>query len=392
MKTIVIAGGGASGMMAAICAARKGAKVTLLEANDRLGRKLCASGNGRCNLTNLGASGEAYRGQDPSFAYDVLSRFSPQDTVRFFKELGLPTLSKEGWIYPSSEDSRSVLLALMTELESLKVKVKTKERVVSVERNESGLFIIKTETWHYEADAFILAAGTPASAVKGSSEDGYALAAAFGHSLVPPLPALVPLMSSDHRLSAWGSFRVRGSVSLLVEGQRVITREGRLQTIDRGISGIPVLQVSRFAAKALSEGKRVTAELDLLPDMTEVEARLYFENARNKGLSASQILALLLPGKVGEALLIKGAESEDQIRELKQLSFDITATGHREAAQIMCGGIATAEVDPATMASRLIPGLYLTGELLDVDGDCGGWNLQFAWATGSLAGNAAAEE
>ena len=418
MDDLIIIGAGASGLMAAIAAARNGLTVTILEQNKRPGRKLLATGNGKCNLTNTSDPSKAYRGEDPTFALRVLEHFSVEDTLAFFHDLGLLTVSHNGWIYPYSEQSQTVLKLLLRECDRLGVRIRTDTKVTGLrvvkagsdcsEENsseETGApcagprFHVDTSGWTYETRSVILACGSPASEVTGSSDSGYKMAAGLGHTLISPCPALTSLASDDPRITRWGGTRAYASVTLITDSQPVITRSGQLQLNDRSLSGIPVFQISRFAARALAAGKKTSIEVDFMPDMSEerlidfFEERLGKEESRSgiKGAVLGEALTGLFPEKLIDVFLMYAHSPQRLAAAIKHFRLAVSGTASLKHAQVAAGGIATGETDPATMASKLVPGLYLTGELLDIDGDCGGWNLQFAWSTGYLAGQAASE-
>ncbi|MDO4477735.1 MAG: aminoacetone oxidase family FAD-binding enzyme [Lachnospiraceae bacterium] len=392
MKRVLIIGAGASGLMAAIHAAENGAAVTILDRNAQPGKKILASGNGRCNLTNRTITDTSWRGHDPAFAYEVLKAWSVEDTLNMFDRLGLVLKDQEGWIYPYAGQSQAVLAALLDACARLKVKIKTNEEVVSVTK-EGDLFQVITAGWHYEADALIIAAGSPASEVSGASDFGFSCAQAFGHTVYPPLPALTVLRSGDRLISGWGGARVQATATLCINGETILDRTGQIQTINGGISGIPIFQLSRYAAEALADGQAVTLMLDLMPDhdLESLTALLtHLQAVKGEGESVTAILKGLLPDKL--IPVFKKLEFAALPRVMKQFFLIITGTGSLKQAQVAAGGVKTEEVDALTCRSRLVDDLYITGECLDIDGDCGGYNLQFAWATGALAGQAAARE
>ena len=386
MADLFIIGGGASGLMAAITAARLGVPVTILEQNKKIGRKLLSSGNGKCNLTNTGDPLSSYRGSDPSFALEVLDRFGVDDTLGFFRELGLMTVSHGGWIYPYSEQSRTVLALLQRETERLGVRIRTDTKALAITEKEGG-FVIKTRSWDYDAAAVILSSGSPASEVQGTSADMAAFAAGLGLKTIPYGPALTSLVSDDPRITRWGSVRAYAAVTLFIDGEKILKRGGQVQLTDRGLSGIPAFQISRFATEALDAHRRVTAEIDFMPDVSEEALTDLFEN-RHEDLKAA--LLGLFPDKLIDVLAMYAHTPERLADAIKHFKLKITGSGSIKHAQVCRGGVLTDQLDPATCGCPEHPGLYLCGEGLDIDGDCGGWNLQFAWSTGALAGRSAA--
>ena len=400
-REVVVIGGGAAGMMAAIWAAYAGAKVTMLEAGERLGKKLSVTGNGRCNFSAVRGVDEAYRG-DPLFAQAVLSSFSVQDTVSFFTRLGIYSENVAGGLYPRSMQAASMVTALERELSRLSVKKKCRERVVKIslngksieeeKREEAKRFLVKTETWQYPADAVILACGSPAHPETGASADGYGLASALGHQLIAPYPALTSLICKEAPSYGWAGVRCKGRVSSFAGEDLLDSDEGELQLTEYGVSGIPVFNISSPAIRAFEEGRgKVRVVLDFFPEVNK-EGFTSFWEAR-KGLcpflSGKDLLFGLFPDKLSAALWkISHGREEELLSAIKGLS--LTVTGYqRERAQVYSGGVDTSEVDFHSLESRRVPSLYFCGEVLDVDGKCGGYNLQWAWSSGQVAGKSA---
>ncbi len=400
-KSVLIVGGGAGGMAAAIAAARLGADVTILEKEDKPGRKLLATGNGRCNLTNVDGTDKAYHGRERAFAENVLEGFSVQETRAFFRELGLYTTVENGRVYPYAGQAETVLHVLLRELSRLGVRIKCGEDVLAASKLKNDPFFhIQTRTWEYTANALVLACGTAASLGKKQlPANGYSLAASFGHSLVPTVPALVPLKVAEAGKLAFAGVRIPGRVTVFADGAELAADTGQLQLTENGISGIPVFNTSGLAARALLAGKKVTAELDFLPQLGEEEtAGLLRELGGGSGclLDARETLRGLLPERLVRSIFRSFAGYEPSIEELaeriKHFPLTVTGTAGEGHAQVLSGGVPTSEVAADTLESRLVPGLFLVGEMLDIDGICGGYNLQFAWSTGILAGRAAAME
>jgi predicted Rossmann fold flavoprotein len=399
LNRVIIIGAGASGLMAAICAARSHASVTVLEHNDKPGRKLLASGNGKCNLTNLRVGIENYHTEDPELIRRCLSRFPVSETLRFFRELGLQFRDRDGWIYPSSDQSSAVLQVLLMEAQHLHVKIKTQEEVTGIQKEADGSFQVSTETWHYPADRVILSCGSPASAVRGSSDTAQRIGQSLGLATVPFLPSLVPLKIREPFSSKWGGCRVHAAISLLVDGKEVSSDCGEIQLTESGISGIPVFQVSHDAVLGLAKKKKTEAVLNFWPDGgTEGLLDTLCEVRKNSPWKTEeQLLAGLLPDKLIPVLTgickKKRGSSPDLLRSLAVLvcHFPVTIAGSAgiRQAQVCSGGISTKELTDDLMCRR-IPGLYVTGEALNVDGLCGGNCLQLCWSTGCIAGCSAA--
>lgn len=401
MRKVIVIGAGASGLMAAIMAARNGCEVTLLEAMDKPARKLLMTGNGRCNLTNTEYSrGDCYRGGNQTFVSDILSRFDYQDTIRFFQEIGVLLQNRNGWIYPVTDQAASVVDCLLLEVGQLPIKCKYREKVQDLKKDGEKWQVI-TDGWHYEADAVILACGGKAAPVTGSDGSGYGLAAKLGHHVINPIPALVALKCREgvcRKLSGLRT-RVRITVQTQHKDRRdVYTDVGELQWTDYGISGIVVFQLSRYVSETLSQGGTAGAELDLLTSVSEEElCDLLGHRCETKSISDALIGILpkkMIPVILEVSQIFDQKPKEDNIKYLCKVikHFPLTFTDTRgfEAAQVCAGGVDTCEIDAATMESRLQKGIYFSGEILDVDGICGGYNLQWAWSTGAIAGKAAA--
>lgn len=408
MQKIIVIGGGASGMTAAITAARKWAEVTVLEQNDRPGKKILSTGNGRCNLTNLQITEECYRGDDPAFIRHVLSRFQINDAIALFKSLGIITKCRGDYVYPLNDQASAVRDALELEAKQSGINVITNVSVEQIKKTQDHFQIrCKENKDVYYADRVILACGSKASQVSGSDGSGYALARSLGHSISPVVPALMALRTDEKYFKKLAGIRTGANVRLYIDGRLAGQDTGELQFTDYGISGIPVFQVSRYASKALLKKKKVSALLDLVPSMSSDDflAEMDGRKERYSHRTAEECFNSILPAKLIPVLLnlcgidkklwaLKIPEDKwnQMLRICKEFCVNITGTNGFEKAQICAGGIRTTEVDPNTMESKLVKGLYLTGELLDIDGICGGYNLHFAWATGTLAGSSAAEE
>ena len=273
-RQVVITGAGACGLMAAIMAARNGAAVTVLEQNEKPGKKICATGNGRCNFSNLARPDDAYRGEHPEFVEDALREFSVENTIEFFKEIGIYPLNRNGYLYPRSNQAQSVVDVLCMEAASLGVKIKTNEQVTEIKTGTNGKnFQILTKGWHYDADALILANGSRASSVSGSDGSGYMLAESFQHRIVPVYPALTALKCKGSSFKAWAGVRTEGEISLFTDGKFCKSEHGELQLTEYGISGIPVFQLSTYAVRAVREGHKAELRINFMPELSEEELK-----------------------------------------------------------------------------------------------------------------------
>lgn len=400
MRTIAVIGGGASGMMAAITAASQGAHVILLEHKDRIGKKILSTGNGRCNFTNTHQEPLCYHSENPLFPWGIIRQFDAQSAISFFLQLGVYSKNRGGYLYPNSDQASAVLDALRMELARLNVDIRTGAEVRDIRLGRKG-FTIYTESGDIRADRVILCTGSKAAPATGSDGSGYDLAKRLGHRMIPVLPALVQLRCEGKFFKAISGVRGNGRVSIWSDGECIAKDSGEIQLTDYGISGIPVFQVSRYASQLLYEKKDVTAVLDFMPDFTKEQTESFLSaRAKTRPEKPAEMFLIGLFHKKLSDLWIKmsriprekkaGEMTGEEIRKLVQLIKDfqirVTATNSFEHAQVCRGGIDTSEVDENTLESRYVPGLYFAGEILDVDGMCGGYNLQWAWASGYVAG------
>ena len=403
MRTVAVIGGGASGMMAAVTAASEGARVILLEHKDRIGKKILSTGNGRCNFTNIHQEPICYHSEDPLFPWEVVERFNAQAVISFFFQLGVYSKNRNGYIYPNSDQASAVLDAFRMELDRLKVEIRTGVECREIRPGKKG-FTILTDQEPVRADRVILCAGSKAAPTTGSDGSGYDLAKKLGHRILPVLPALTALKCEEKFFKSIAGVRANGSVSIWSGGECIAKDTGEIQLTDYGISGIPVFQVSRYASKLLYEKKETDAVLDFMPDFTKTQTDAFLR-ARAKtrpDKSAEMFLIGLFHKKLCD-LWIRLSEiprqrkagelTEDEIARLtsliKEFRVRVRETNPYDKAQVCCGGVDTREVNPETLESVYVPGVYFAGEFLDVDGMCGGYNLTFAWASGYVAGKAA---
>lgn len=441
MRRVLVIGGGASGLTAAIAAAEQGAKVTLLEKNRQVGKKILVTGNGRCNLTNENQDEACYRGGEPGFARTVFGNFGLPDTLRFFERLGVCAKSRNGYLYPYSDQASSVADALRMEAERLGVKLALGNQILEIralnpngasgdldrpEEDRAGKasgdsavvsgprFAARTEGWTYEGDACVLAAGSAAAPATGSDGSGYALAESLGHRLIKPLPALVQLRCRERFYERLAGLRMEAAVRVLEDGKETACDRGEVQFTRNGISGIPVFQVSRHAVRALDEGRKVEASLNLLPQIPGGSGGLSAEKEEGEAALEAFLRARIRDGgyKQGEAFFTglfhekmalcllerakipknkkAGAWTEEELERLlsviRDFRTEVVSGGSFEQAQVCSGGVDTSEICPQTMESRLVPGVYFAGEVVDIDGACGGYNLQWAWSSGHVAG------
>ena len=404
-RHVIIVGGGASGLVAAISAAREGADVTIVEQKEKLGKKILSTGNGRCNLTNEYMDEGCFRGDDVSVVSEVLKQFGYRETITFFEELGVILKDRQGYVYPITEQAGAILDVLCIEINHLGVCVRLGESVTSIQKSECS-FTVNTTRDSLHCDSVILATGGKAASVLGSDGSGYTLAKSFGHHLSPVVPALVQLVGKGHFYKQVSGVRTLAKVSLYVNENLVCADTGELQLTNYGISGIPVFQISRYAAKGLYEKQSVMVELDFLPDISDdvfeafLSKRMQLQGYKTAeefltGIFHKKLIGLLLKASRIDTDTTISDITEEQLKKLlyvsKHFRIEIQDTNGFEQAQVCAGGVCTSEINPHTMQSTYTKGLYFTGELLDIDGMCGGYNLQWAWSTGYIAGKHAAK-
>ena len=404
MKVIII-GGGAAGMMAALSAREQGAEVTILERQARVGKKLLATGNGRCNLSNTKLTLKNYHGQDARFADFALSAFDTEKTLEYFEHLGLITVVEpSGKVYPLSDQAGSVVDVLRLALEEAGVEVRTAFEVTGLKKGKKGGFQISSKEESLQADSVIICCGGMAGAKVGGTQSGYELLKSMGHTVTKLFPVLVQIKTDPTYVKALKGVRADGAVLVERNGKVLAENEGEIQFTDFGVSGPAIFEISR----AISTGKGpMTIHLNLMRSLNHEEVVSILHN--RKKMMPNQTLENFLTGilhnRLGRTILrYAGFGFTDPIHTLK--SSDIKRIAHAiqdfeipvigamgfDAAQVTAGGIRTEEFNPKTMESYLVPNLYAAGEVLDIDGDCGGFNLQWAWASGYIAGKQAAQQ
>ncbi len=404
---IVIVGGGAAGMTAAIVAARQGTAVTVIERMSRVGKKLLATGNGRCNLTNMYQGIEKYHGSNPQFVLGALERFNVKQALAFFEELGIePVIEENGYVYPASGQASSVLDVLRYEMERLGVKVFCDTRINRIEMGEKGFRCIGADGRAYTADRVIVAAGGKSSPNLGSNGSGFKIAEEIGHTVHKPFPALVQIRLDAPYLKRLSGIRIQGRAECRIDDVVAGCERGELLFTDYGISGIPILQLSRPVSEHAGSGRKMSLHLDLFPDWTDkdlaarIARRISFNPQKPLQMSFVGLLhkrliaAILQESGFDNARSACGELNQQEIQHIAGLmkNWPLRCTGVQSwmFSQVTAGGVDVAEVNPGTMESKIIPGLYFAGEVLDIDGDCGGYNLQWAWSSGYVAGMNAA--
>ena len=407
-RVIGVIGGGAAGLSAAVMAARRGGAVRLFEKQPRVGRKLLATGNGTCNLSNLHASPEHYHGGDPGFVFPALRAFSPQDAMAFFASIGVPcTVRENGRIYPIVEQASAVLDALRFEAEALGVQMLTDTAVTAIVPRQDGVRL-QTTVGAFDVSCVLVAVGGAASGRLGGSADGYRLLTAIGHEKTPLFPSIVQIKTAKDPVRPLKGLRLDAALTLCLDGKAAATSEGEVLFADYGLSGPAAMEIGRVAAdwERRKQG-HMTVSIDLLPGIVAPDLLDMLTKRRAlPGRTLDRWLIGLLPKALGQTLLkVAGVQplsrmadsvTDAELRVLTDIikggMLPVEGAAGMDAAQVTAGGVKTAGFDPATMRSRRCPFVYAAGEVLDIDGDCGGYNLQWAWASAHAAVTAMTEE
>ncbi len=404
---VAIIGGGASGLCSAVellnnVNDKSSVSVTVLEKLTRVGKKILVTGNGRCNLTNMNAKSQGYRG-DTEFAKITLNRFTPESNIDFFRSLGLYTRTEEeGRVYPMSNQASAVLDSLRFECARLGAEIVCDYRAAHIKEVNTGYSRKIVINNRDRFDYVIIASGGKAAKVHGTDGDSYELLRMLGHTVTPIAPALVSLNCENFTKSLKG-IRSICEVKLIIDGKTEYRSFGEVQFTDYGLSGIPVMQLSRFVS--MSPSNDIQISLDLVPDITKEELKAYLLSRREKdtgicenmlsGIMNKQLCITIMKecgGAVNSRINTLTDSAIDKLLEiLKCWNIKIRNSRSFDFAQVTAGGAVCSEFNPETMESKLVHGVYCCGEALDVDGDCGGYNLQWAWSSGRTAGRSIAE-
>ncbi len=398
MNKIAVIGGGAAGIMAAITASKNGAKVTIYEQNDRIGKKLLATGNGRCNFTNSDFSTLSYYYADKdstkeAFLTEIFKQFSYEDLIAFFETLGMSVVEREGLYYPFSNQASTVLDLLRITLDELNIKVCTNSKINHIE-----------SLWK-QYDAIIVACGSNATTKINGKTNGYSLAKSLGHSIIPVEPSLVGLHGTGSFQKATAGVRTKVNLTLKINGCTTEQESGELQLTEYGLSGIAIFQLSRNATINLKNGNKVEIIIDFLPYLMSEELENYV--VKRKELRKNQDLETFFVGMLHKKLIspllkelgfqpntkvntLSSKQLTKCVSLLKELPVTITGTNPIEGAQVCSGGVSIEELDYSLMSLKK-SGIFFAGEMVDIDGICGGYNLQWAWSSGYVAGLGAAQ-
>ena len=400
MQEIVIIGGGASGLVSAIIAARKGKKVTILERNNICGKKILVTGNGRCNYFNEDQNIKHYRSNDTELLKEIITKKNQEKVLQFFKEIGIEPKIKNGYYYPFSNQAVSIQNALLTEIKNLDIEIRNEVEVRKIKK-QNDKFIIMTDKENIEANKIIISTGSKSAPKTGSDGSGYKICKELGHTIIEPLPALVQLKGKEKYFKEWNGIRADVAINLYEDNKKFAKEVGEIQLTDYGISGICVMNLSGRVARGLYKGKDEYVKINFLSNLNinTVQECIGFIDKRNKSMK-NRTISELLDGIINYKLLnvllknlknkqwneISAKDKEKIAESLVELKVNIIGTNSFDKSQVCSGGIPLKEIDINTMESKLVNGLYIIGELLDCDGDCGGYNLTWAWITGIIAG------
>ncbi len=397
---MIIIGAGAAGLCAAITQARAGRGVILLEQNNKIGKKILVSGNGKCNIDNKYISLNRFHSQDPEFIKEVLEDYSFEVVEKFFTSIGLELVEgKEGKMFPMSLQASSVVELLEYEAKRIGVQILCDCAVTSIEKS-ADMFTLETTQGTKTCKKLLLASGSPAAPQLGGSNSGYAFATKMGHTLIPRHPSLVQLCSEETWVKACAGVKVSGLAQLYANGEYITEKKGDLLFTKYGISGLAILDLSREVSTRLANFDYCELNLDLMPEMSKEKITNLLLKRIKEG--SEKPLNLWLQGIINKKLIhiiveqskckaklekeLNRKEINKLVHTIKNLKLSINDTRGFKGAEVATGGINTTEVNPQTMESKLVPNLFFAGEILDVDGDRGGFNFHFAWVSGLRAG------
>jgi predicted Rossmann fold flavoprotein len=400
MDEMIIVGAGASGLIASITAARSGKQVTLLEQNSKIGKKILVSGNGQCNIGNKYITLNRFHSQNPEFIEKVLKGYDFECIEKFFASIGLALIEgKEGKIFPMSLQASSVVDLLAYEAGRAGVTIICDCSVTSVDKH-IDTFTLKTTQGEKSCHNLVITSGSPAAPQLGGSNAGYAFATKMGHRLIPRYPSLVQLCSEEAWIKTCAGVKVAGIAKLTANCEYITEKKGDLLFTKYGISGLAILDISREVSTRLANFDYCELSLDLMPELSKEKltslllTRIQNESEKPIGLWLQGVIhkKLIQPileqskSKVTQEKQLNRKEVNKLVHTIKNLKLSISDTKGFEGAEVATGGVDTKEINPETMESKYVPNLYFAGEILDVDGDRGGFNFHFAWVSGMRAG------
>jgi len=398
MKKVAVIGAGASGIVAALKASENN-DVILLDGNDKCGKKILLTGNGRCNYWNDDICLDRYETDDMNKLKEILSEKNKTDTLDFLDSLGIYPKIKNGYYYPYSNQAASIREIFQREIKKRKIDFRTGVKVKDITKRNDEFMIVSENNEVIKADKVVIATGSKAYPKTGSDGLGYEFAKKFGHKVNPVTPALTQLIGSGKFFKDWENIRCDAKVSLVVNGKKLKEDSGEIQLTDKGISGICTFNISGLASKNLAFGNKVEVMINFLPHLDNLYDRINNRAEKMKDKTVEELFESIFNYKLMFVLLKSANISKDSkwyelsetgkrmlCDKIENFKLDITGTGDYDKAQVCSGGIALSEINPCNFESEIVPSLFFTGEILDVDGKCGGFNLAFAWISGYLAG------
>lgn len=402
MKDLIIIGGGPAGLMAAYAAvsSRPSANIVIIEKNSELGVKLKITGNGKCNYSNATIGDKDNELDYTNYNFDKASKYAEMLRTydskwleKLFFDLGMMTYQKGDLKYPKSEQSASVLSALLNSISTDNVKIVTSVEATGISKSDDGFQIMCSNKVIYTAKSVLIATGGKAAPKTGSVGGGYKLAKAMGHTVSFTYPGLTKLCVDSKKnisLSECAGVRAKALVKAVIDGQTKATEAGEVQFLKDALSGICVFNLSRFMSKAIEEGKKCQVIIDFMPDTKEEELKSLIDKQLKGHIDLESVLLGFVPAGIAKYIsYTAGEDPQKATKLLKNTVVDIVAHGTYDEAQVTIGGVSMDEIDPANMESVKTKGLYLAGEVIDVDGACGGYNLHFAFASGFVSGSSA---
>ncbi len=402
MREVIIVGAGASGLVTAIVTARKGKKVLVLEKNNKVGKKLLATGNGKCNITNQRPTLERFHSNNPQFIKEVLEGYGYQSVKQFFKSIGLELIeAKEGKVFPMSLQASSVVDLLVAECQELNVKIECEIEVQKIKKVKN-YYEVTHNRGAEKTKALVIATGHLSAPQLGGVDIGVSFAKSLGHRTLKPFPTLVQLTSPSKNLEHIAGVKVESRVTLKTKNGKTIQKQGDVLFTSYGISGLAILDISRFVMVELFRKKTVVLTIDLVPKMSQEQLlalmrkslvkksskplTTWLQGFLNKKLILPILEPLKLQNETISSIFLNKKYLEDIVFQIKNFNFEVNGSRGYKGAEVATGGVDTKEINPKTMESKKHKGLYFTGEVLDVDGDRGGFNLHFAWVCGLRAG------
>ena len=386
----VVVGGGAAGIVAAISARRKGLSVVICERMPVLGKKILASGNGRCNLSNEHLDSSSYNQSARPLVKSVLDKFGKSDIDNLFKTLGLELRSEGGRIFPATNQSSSVLKVLESGLKRLSIPIELNFEVSGITHSKEGFLVTSKAGKRICGDSLILACGGKSYPALGSDGSAYKFAKSFGHNIIEPVPVAVPVTVKDQLCHLLQGQRISAKAKSIIDGIVLSEADGEVLFTKYGLSGTAILDVSEELSIAINRDRKksVVVSIDMVPFMTAGELKKELTDRVGKGFAPEELIMGILPNKFGQALkeLLRSKDPGVITAGLKDKRFNITGTRGWNEAEFTAGGVDASEVEPASLESKLKEGLYFAGEMLDVNGRRGGYNLAWAWASGFVAG------